>query len=372
MKCVSTGAMKRGLAAVLAGSVLALTGAMGGGCETNAATGRSQLVLMSKTDEVALGVQAQPELIKEFGGKVGDSVLQKYVADVGKKLAAQTEADNPGLPWEFTFLNSDDVNAFALPGGKIFITRGLASKMKDEAELAHVLGHEVGHVTARHTNERMSQAMGAEILAGVAGAAAKDEKIAEVASQVAELVLLSYSRDQESEADSLGMRYMTRAGWDPAGAEGVMKILINASQGERPPEMLATHPDPELRLERVRRELSTVYRGVTNNPKYVRNEQRFRSQFLTRLRALRAQEGVSEEEANRRAIASIGHSGSWCAHCAAAERKEHEDLRAAVQAGASVSANMNMNANANANANANGKQGPTAGGFDDSVGLLAR
>lgn len=361
MKRLRVSVVKRCAAAVLMGSVLALTGAMGGGCVKNAATGRSQLVLMSKTDEVALGVQAQPELIKEFGGKVSDATLQKYVVDVGKKLAAQTEADNPGLPWEFTFLNSNEINAFALPGGKVFITRGLASQMKDEAELAHVLGHEVGHVTARHTNERMSQAMGAEILAGVAGAAAKDKKIQEVASQAAEIVLLSYSRDQESEADSLGMRYMTRAGWDPAGAEGVMKILINASKGNRPPEILATHPNPELRLERVRKELSTVYVGVTNTPKYVRNEQRFRTQFLSRLKALRAQEGLSDERANQIALASIGPSGSWCSHCAAAERKQSEELHAAVQAGVSVRTNVNANA----------KQGMLSGGFDDSVGLRA-
>ncbi len=359
MNGVSMGAMKRCAAAVLMGSVLALTGAMGGGCVKNAATGRSQLALMSKSEELSLGAQAQPQLVQEFGGKVSDTALQAYVTEIGKKLAAQTEADNPGLPWEFTFLNSDVINAFALPGGKVFITRGLASQMKDESELAHVLGHEVGHVTARHTNERMSQAIGAQILAGAAGAAARNQKIAEVASNASQIVLLSYSRDQESEADSLGMRYMTRAGWDPAGAEGVMKILINASQGQRPPEMLATHPNPELRLERVRKELSTVYLGVANTPKYLRNEERFRTQFLTRLRALRAQEGMSEERATRIALGSIGPSGSWCAHCAAEERKGTEELQAAVQAGASVSTIVN----------ANTKQGTLSGGFDDSVGL---
>src|SRR5205823_502333 len=113
--------------------------------------------------EVQMGAEAMPELTKQYGGKVANTDLQTYVTGVGRKLAATTEADNPALPWEFTLLNSDVINAFALPGGKVFLTTGLAKRMTNEAQMAGVLGHECGHVTARHINDKITREMGAQL-----------------------------------------------------------------------------------------------------------------------------------------------------------------------------------------------------------------
>src|ERR1043165_4828434 len=121
------------------------------GCTKNAATGKSILTLgMSRDQEVSLGTQAMPDVIKEYNGKVENPRLQQYVNDIGKKLAKETESSHPTLPWEFTLLNTAVVNAFALPGGKVFFTRGHAEKLTTEAQMAGVLGHEIGHVTAQH------------------------------------------------------------------------------------------------------------------------------------------------------------------------------------------------------------------------------
>ena len=143
---------RRGLAGKIgAGMCVALGLVTLGGCVKNAATGKSIFTMgMPASQQIALGAQAAPEFTKQYGGAVKDAQACAYVNEVGKKLAAQTEGNNPSLPWEFTFLNSDVVNAFALPGGKVFFTRGLASRLTSEAQLAGVIGHEVGHVTAEH------------------------------------------------------------------------------------------------------------------------------------------------------------------------------------------------------------------------------
>src|SRR5262245_24034987 len=126
-------------------------------CSYNKVTGEQSLLWMSQDEENKLGAEAEPQMIEQFGGKVPNQQLQDYVSRVGHKLAAVTEEGFPQLPWEYTLLNSDVINAFALPGGKVFITRGLAAKLTSEAQLAGVLGHETGHVTARHGNQQMSQ-----------------------------------------------------------------------------------------------------------------------------------------------------------------------------------------------------------------------
>jgi predicted Zn-dependent protease len=288
-----------------------------GGCQTNAATGRSQFQFFSRAEEISLGAQSQPQLVQEFGGTVPDQQLQAYVTEIGKRLASVTEADNPSLPWEFTFLNSDVINAFALPGGKVFVSRGLVKQMKDESELAHVLGHEVGHVTARHTNERMGQALGAQIIAGVAGAAARNQAIAEVAANAAQVAVLGFSREQENEADALGMRYMTRLNYDPRGALGVMQILLAASDGPRQPQMLATHPYPEERIKRVQRELDTTYASMVNNPQYERHTERFRMRMLSRLAMLPPPPDAVDRTALADGGVVLSSPETWCGHCRA-------------------------------------------------------
>ena len=135
--------------------VLASMMVFGSGCAKNAATGKRSLVLLSAAEEERLGAEAAPQFTAEYGGAVDDAALNRYVTDIGNRLAAVTEADYPDLEWEFTLLDSSVVNAFALPGGKVFITRGLAERLDNEAQLAGILGHEIGHVTARHVEDRV-------------------------------------------------------------------------------------------------------------------------------------------------------------------------------------------------------------------------
>lgn len=276
-------------------AAMALAACLGGGCVHNAATGSRIFTLLSPEEEARIGAEAAPGFTEEFGGEMKDAALQAYVDGIGKKMAAQTEAYFPGLDWEFTLLDSDVVNAFALPGGKVFFSRGLAERLTSEAQMAGVLGHEIGHVTAQHGAQRISQA--GLINAVVAGAAvgvavAGDETAAGRYGQVlipamaigGQVVLLKYGRDQELQADALGMRYMSKVGYDPAGQLQVMQVLKSLSEGgQRPPEILSSHPEPDRRIDQIHQLLATTYASTQNNPQYQAFEQRYRDQFLARL-----------------------------------------------------------------------------------------
>ena len=138
------------------------------GCTTNPATGAKSFTLLSWEEEKQMGAQAAAGLAEQFGGEVGDTISSDYVREVGQKLLTGIEPGVPDLDWEFTLLNDDLINAFALPGGKVYITRGLAEKLENEAEMAGVLGHEIGHVTARHGNQRISKQIGFNAVLGAA------------------------------------------------------------------------------------------------------------------------------------------------------------------------------------------------------------
>lgn len=244
------------------------------GCTYNPATGRRQLLWMSTEQQIALGTEAKPELTQEYGGESKSPELRAYVTEVGNKLVKQVEPEYADLPWEFTVLESDVINAFALPGGKVFISRGLMDLLENEAELAGVLGHEVGHVTSQHINERMSQAM---IVQGIAigasvGASGDDSGWGAVIPLVVGVggqgYLLKFGRDQESESDKQGVKYMTRAGYDPAGMMGVLNVLLKASEGNTTPEFLSTHPHPETRIATVKALLKGDYAYTQKNPDF--------------------------------------------------------------------------------------------------------
>lgn len=234
-----------------------------GGCVTNEATGKTTLNLISEEKEIAIGTDAEPQFIEENGGLVPSEKLTAYVSKLGHELAAVSE--RPDLPWNFNVLNSSQINAFALPGGKVFMSRGLLEKMTNEAQLAGVLGHEVGHVTAQHVNARMSQALivqGIAIGATVAGEATDDDtlRILGVGAGVGGGVyLLKFNRDQESESDELGVRYMTSLGYNPNGQVQVMQILKEAAGGGGGPEFLATHPLPQTRIDRLQKLIAEKY-----------------------------------------------------------------------------------------------------------------
>ncbi|MEM1107357.1 MAG: M48 family metallopeptidase [Planctomycetota bacterium] len=264
------------------------------GCVTNAATGRSSLNLISEEREITIGSEAEPQFIEENGGLIDSRKLRDYVTDLGMELAAVSE--RPNLPWSFNVLDSDQINAFALPGGKVFMSRGLLEKMTNEAQLAGVLGHEIGHVTAQHVNARMSQALiiqGIAIGATVAGEAADDDtlRVLGVGAGVGGGVyLLKFGRDQESESDMLGVRYMTRLGYNPFGQVQVMQILKEAQGRGAGPEFFATHPLPQTRIDRLEKLIDDKYPDArptaSANGTYRFNERAFQANVLDELAKL--------------------------------------------------------------------------------------
>lgn len=292
-------------------------------CSTNEATGRSQLNVLSPQQEIALGADAMPQLVEEYGGLVPDAQLRHYVERVGMEMVQYTEGDNPKLPWEFTLLDSDVVNAFALPGGKVFVSEGLMTMMSNEAQLAGVIGHEIGHVTARHVNDRMAQAYGIALVGAIAMQATKDSDYSKLTSVIVGVggqgYLLKFSRSQELESDRLGMRYMSRAGYDPMAQLQVMQILdevANASSS-MPPEFLSTHPYPETRIEQVKDLLKTRYASTQDNPDFSLYEDRFQRIARPRLDELdrRPKKQLGSSEAVKDVNALLAASGMWCATC---------------------------------------------------------
>jgi predicted Zn-dependent protease len=201
---------------------------------------------ISEEQEIEMGRQTHGQFEKEFGGLYPDERVQQYVDKVGHSLA--DFAGRPNLPWQYRVVSSDQINAFALPGGYVYITKGLLSKLQNEAQLASILGHETGHVIKRHSVQQIQRAQGAQfipLLAGIFGGGTAGD----VAATVTQLGLMKYGRDQEREADFEGLKYMERGGYDPEGIVQAMEILQKASGGRGLPEFLSTHPNPGNRIE---------------------------------------------------------------------------------------------------------------------------
>lgn len=262
------------------------------GCTTNTATGRNQFIPISESEELALGLQAAPQFLSQNGGEIPSPAIKQYVRDIGRRLAAVSE--RPDLPWEFYVLDSKVINAFALPGGKVFFSRGLLEKMTNEAQVVAVMGHEVGHVTAKHIGESMGkQAIATGVLGAVGVATEVSDnqwlKVLGVGAQAGTgLYLLKFGRDQESEADNLGMRYMTRIGSNPVGMMQVMEILKAASGGGGGgiQEFLSTHPDPARRGRDAQAIILKQYPDYQDFNKYKFNEDQFRNVVVANLAKL--------------------------------------------------------------------------------------
>lgn len=227
----------------------------------------NQRVGMNPQQEIALGLQAAPEMMQEYGGLHPDVRARAHVENVGKQLvsAANRIANQKGgrNPYKYEFhLLADNrtVNAFALPGGQVFITAALYSRLKTEGQLAGVLGHEVGHVLMRHGAQRLAQQKLTEGLVGAAGVAGGDVNSAQVAAAIANLVNMKYGRDDELESDHWGVVLMAEAGYDPHALLGVMEILDEAGGGG-PPEMLSTHPKPANRQKYIREVIESAFPG---------------------------------------------------------------------------------------------------------------
>ena len=246
----------------LATLVFAATGAIAtlGGCATNPVTGGTDLVTMSEAQEIEIGRKTHPQILQQYG-RFDDEQLQQYVNEVGQRIAAKSH--RPNLQYTFTVLDSDDVNAFALPGGYVYITRGIMSYLNSEAELAAVLGHEVGHVTARHAVRQQTGATAAGVGAMVVGILTGSGDLANVAGMAGSALISGYGRDMELEADELGAEYLNRIGFEPEAMIDVVRLLKNqemleiqaARQENRQPHVyhgvFATHPDNDTRLHEV-------------------------------------------------------------------------------------------------------------------------
>lgn len=272
--------------------------------------------LLSLEEEVALGAEAAPQLTQEYGGAVNDSRLAASIERVGRSMTDTLDGEFRDLPWEFTLLNSPVINAFALPGGKVFVSRALVERMTNEAQLAGVLGHEIGHVTARHGNQKISAsliAQGVVIGAAVAASGSDNELIQAgvplLVSAGSGTFLLSYGRGQELESDRLGIDYMTRVGYNPIGMRQVMEILAEASQGNSPPEFFSTHPHPESRIEQIDAMLGGEYAYTQFNPEFGVFEARFDEQFLSPLNRI----------PQPQARLNLLEPATWCATCAQME-----------------------------------------------------
>ncbi|HWP37279.1 MAG TPA: M48 family metalloprotease [Gemmatimonadales bacterium] len=228
-------------------------------CATNPATGERQLMLVSEGREISMGQQADPEVTVQYG-LYSDTALQAYVRILGERLAAVSE--RPNLPWTFRVVDDPIINAFALPGGFIYVTRGILAHFNSEAELVAVLGHEIGHVTARHSASQMSQQQLAQVglVAGMV-VAPQLQDFAGLAEASLGLLFLKFSRDDERQADDLGLRYLTRSGYDAREMPKVFAMLASVSEGEgggRLPGWLSTHPDPVDRQQRIARAIAAL------------------------------------------------------------------------------------------------------------------
>ena len=260
------------------------------GCATNPVTGERQLMLVSEQQELGIDRQNSPHQFSSDYGPVQDQELNAYIERVGKALSLNSH--RPDMPYSFRVVNATYVNAYAFPGGSIAATRGILLEIRSEAELAGLLGHEIGHVCARHTAERMSKGMlmsglltGAAVYAGSQGS--EDWlKVISIGGQYAAGALLAhYSREDERQADALGMEYMTRSGYNPQGMVGLMEILVRLFN-DKPSAlemMYATHPMSSERLQTAKDRTVIDYYAAAELPFY---EERYMDQTVN-LRAMR-------------------------------------------------------------------------------------
>ncbi len=231
-----------------------------GSREFNPVTGKKQYLSMSPRQEIALGLQAVPQMVQQHGGLYPDQREQDFVDRVGWQVVNASRAKE--TDWQFDFHLLDDprtVNAFALPGGPVFITTALYSRLETEGQLAGVLGHEVGHVVARHSAQRIAKQKLTQGLIGAVLVAAQGGGSAQMAQMIANMVNMKYGREDELQSDQLGVDFMADAGYDPRSMVHVMRILKEAAGGARQPEFFSTHPDPENRVGRIQEAIQAKF-----------------------------------------------------------------------------------------------------------------
>jgi beta-barrel assembly-enhancing protease len=234
--------------------------------EENEITGEVQHIDMTVDQEIALGLQAAPQMAQQYGGLHPDQQVTARVKEIGQRLVQQTKAGSSPYRFDFHLLADEKtLNAFALPGGQIFITAGLLQALQTEGQLAGVLGHEIGHVIARHSAEQLAKAKLTQGLSSAAGVATYDPERpgsatgAIAAAAIAKLMTLKYGRDDELESDNWAVRFTAQAGYDPRAMMEVMKILGAQRQGAGGPEFFQTHPNPENRIARIQQAIQEEF-----------------------------------------------------------------------------------------------------------------
>lgn len=226
--------------------------------EYNEVTGENQYLSLTPQQEIALGLQSVQPLIQEFGGLHPDQQVQGEIDAIGQHLVNNIGRD---VPWQFEFYVLDDpntVNAFALPGGPVFITTALLSRFETEHEVAGVLAHEIVHVLARHSAQQIAKSELTNGLIGAVGVASGDASAAQTAAMIGQLVNMRYGREDELQSDGLGVCLMINAGYDPEAMITVMRILQEASGGSGQPEFMSTHPNPDNRIARIEERIETA------------------------------------------------------------------------------------------------------------------
>jgi predicted Zn-dependent protease len=232
----------------------------------NPVTGEDQYISITQEQEIALGLQSRPEMIQEFDGLDPDNRAQQLVDAIGQDLVQSSLASQSDYPFEFHLLADPEVvNAFALPGGQIFITRALLERLETEGQLAGVLAHEIVHVIGRHSAENIAEMQltqgltGAVILATYDPENPSSQRTAQIALLIGQLINMKFGRDDELESDNLGVKIMAQADYDPRSLVDVMQILDEASSGNRPPEFFSTHPNPENRIAEIQAAIEEYY-----------------------------------------------------------------------------------------------------------------
>ena len=228
--------------------------------EYNPVTGENMHISLTPHQEIALGLQATPQMMQQYGGLYPDPQAQALVDEVGQKLVRESVAGQ--TEWEFNFHLLADlrvVNAFALPGGQIFITAALFDRFTTEGELAGVLGHEIGHVVARHSAQRMAKQQLTQGMTGAVLVASGSSSSEMLANAVASLVNMKYGRDDELQSDVLGVHFMADAGYDPRAMIEVQRILQAEADGGAPPEFMSTHPSAPNRIEVIDEAIAEIY-----------------------------------------------------------------------------------------------------------------
>ncbi|MCX8020117.1 MAG: M48 family metalloprotease [Chitinophagaceae bacterium] len=253
------------------------------GCSRNPVTGKKQVTLISERQEIAMGQEADPQIVAEFG-LYPDSALQKFIREKGMQMAAISH--RPNLNWTFRILDSDVINAFAVPGGYIYFTRGILAHLNNEAQFAGVLGHEIGHVTARHSVEQQTKQILGQV-GLIAAVVIKPELInfADVAGTGLQLLMLKNSREAEKESDLLGVEYSSKVGYDAREMAKFFQTLereMNVKTGgQRLPDFLSTHPNPGDRFVRVTR-LATEWQKNNNKTDMIIN----RNAYLQKIQGI--------------------------------------------------------------------------------------